>query len=465
MKRILIVDDERGSRESLKMVFSKDYHVSLADGAAAAMKALSEQRIDVVLLDVIMPEKDGLAVLKEAQALYPDVPFIMISASASLRPVVEAMKSGASDFVSKPFDVAEIRRIVARALENSALRLRVQMLQNDVAREFPVDGIVGEAPLFRKALEDVRRVAESDATVLICGESGTGKELIARRLHMLSPRREEPFVAVHCAALPETLIESELFGHEKGAFTNADTRRLGRFDLAGSGTLFFDEVGEMSLATQVKLLRVLQEREYMRIGGTQVIHTNARIVTATARDLAADVEAKRFRDDLFYRLNVVPVYLPPLRERPEDIPLLARHYLRFFKLAMHVEAEDFDEETMAMLQRYPWPGNVREMRNIVERVLVLHGHNRLIGAVCLPEEFQASAPPPAALRVPTPAGAARSLEEAVNAYERELIVKALAQAQGVQTRAAEMLGTTRRILKYRMDKLSIQPPAEEQSGA
>jgi DNA-binding NtrC family response regulator len=461
MKKILIVDDEVGSRESLKMVFSKDYQVILAESAAVAITMLATQRIDVVLLDVIMPEKDGLTLLKEVQNLYQDIPFIMISASMSLRPVVEAIKAGASDYVTKPFDVAEIRRIVARALENSVLRRKVELLQNDVAREFPVDGMVGQSDLFEKALEDIQRAAKTDATVLICGASGTGKELMARRLHKLSARHEEPFVAVHCAALPESLIESELFGYEKGAFTHAESRHLGRFDLAGAGTLFFDEVSEMSLAIQVKLLRVLQEREYMRIGGTQVIHTEARIIAATTRDLAAEVKARRFRDDLFYRLNVVPVFLPPLRERADDIPALAHYFLQFFKRTMHVEAEDFAPETMDLLVRYAWPGNVRELRNIVERMLVLHGLQRRIGSEALPEEFHSGASVAPEPERPAPAekpsGAGRSLQEIVHAQERELILEALTEAGGVQTRAAERLGTTRRILKYRMDKLNIRP--------
>jgi DNA-binding NtrC family response regulator len=463
MKKILIVDDEIGSRESLKMVFSRDYQVILADSATVALNVLAEQRMDVVLLDVIMPEKDGLTLLKEAQNLYPDIPFIMISASTALRPVVEAIKAGASDFVAKPFDVTEIRRIVARAIETSVLRRKVELLQSDVAREFPVDGLVGQSDLFKKALDDIERAAKTDATVLICGASGTGKELMARRLHMLSARHEEPFVAVHCAALPESLIESELFGYEKGAFTNAAARHLGRFDLAGSGTLFFDEVSEMSLAIQVKLLRVLQEREYMRIGGTQMIHTEARIIAATTRDLAAEVKARRFRDDLFYRLNVVPIYLPPLRERTDDIPALAHHFLRCFKRTMSVETEDFAPETMPLLRRYAWPGNVRELRNIVERMLVLHGHHRLIGGDALPEEFHAVDPgalePNHLAPVEAPSGGepGRTLRETVHAQERELIREALSQANGVQTRAAALLGTTRRILKYRMDKLHIRP--------
>ena len=456
MKRILIVDDDLGSRESLRQTFARLYHVALAENAAVATKRLSETPVDIVLLDVMMPEKDGLTLLKELQNLYPDMPCVMVSASAAVRPVVEAMKAGAVDFVVKPFDVAEIRRVVARALETSSLRRRVEVLQREVSREYPVNDLVGEAPLFKKSLEETLKAAETDSTVLLYGESGTGKELIARRLHTFSSRREEPFVPVHCAALPDTLLESELFGHEKGAFTGADARRLGRFDLAGSGTIFFDEIGEMSGATQVKLLRVLQEREYMRVGGTQVIRTDARIVAATARNLAEEVKARRFRDDLYYRLNVIPIYLPPLRERPEDIPLLARYFLNSFRATMNAGTKEFDPEAMEAMKRYSWPGNIRELRNIVERMLVLHGQNEVIREEFLPEALRATQPlAPAASAPPPPLQTELPMANAIAAYERKLIVDALVKTRGVRTRSAKLLGTTRRILSYRMKKLNI----------
>ena len=453
MKRLLIVDDEAGSRESLRMIFEKEYHVACADSAKAAHRLLTDQRFDIMLLDVMMPEKDGVTLLKEAQEIYPELACIMVSASTNVKPVVESIKSGAVDFVTKPFDVGEIRRTVTRALETSALRLRVQVLQSEVSRQFPVHGIVGRSPAFLQALEDTQKAAEtSDATVLIHGESGTGKELIARQIHAASARREEPFVAVHCGALPETLMESELFGHEKGAFTGADRRKLGRFDMAGNGTLFFDEVSEMPLTTQVKLLRVLQEREYMRIGGTQVIRTSARIVAATNKDLKKEMEERRFREDLYYRLNVVPILVPPLRERADDIPLLAEYFLQFFKQTMNVRVTDFEPATMDLLQAYPWPGNVRELRNLIERLLVLHGKDARLKPEHLPRDFQ-HAHAPVSASVPKLNG--QSLEDAVNFYERQLVLHALREARGVQTRAAEMLGTTRRILKYRMVKLNI----------
>jgi DNA-binding NtrC family response regulator len=374
----------------------------------------------------------------------------MVTALSAVSRVVEAVRKGAYDYLTKPFDVEEVRCTVERALENNTLERRVRILESEMSREFPIEGIVGRAPAFLDALEDARKAAATDATVLIQGESGTGKELIARLIHKLSPRGDEPFVPVHCAALPESLMESELFGYEKGAFTNADQRKLGRFDLAGSGTLFFDELGEMTQATQVKLLRVLQEKEFMRVGGTHVIHTDARIVAATSRNLKEEVQAERFRDDLYYRISVVPIVLPPLRERNEDIERLARHFLQYFRERIDVSTGDFHEDTLMLLREYPWPGNVRELRNIVERMLVLYGHEPIIKPDFLPAEFrdqEISFAPSVTTDVP--------LADAVSAFERELVVSALKESKGVQTHAAERLGTTRRILRYRMDKLGI----------
>ncbi len=467
MNHILIVDDEAGSRESLKAVFSKKYQVSLAESAEDAMKLLSKNRMDLILLDVLMPNKNGLAFLKDAKERYPNVPVIMISASSAVPPVVQSIRNGAYDYVTKPFDVIELRRLVERALESSSLHRRVEILEGEVSQEFPVHGIIGKSHSFKKALEDARKAAGGDSTVLIYGESGTGKELIARLVHTLSKRNEEPFVAVHCASLPETLMESELFGYEKGAFTNADHQKLGRFDLAGSGTLFFDEVSEMSMATQVKLLRVLQEREYMRVGGSKIIRTDARIVTASTKDLRTEVNAKRFRDDLFYRLSVIPISLPPLRERVEDIPLLTHYFLNYFKQKMLATIRVFDTHAMELLCSYRWPGNIRELRNIIERMLVLHGKKEVITVEDLALEFQNKSDETEIIGFYSPISSSKNrnlkLSEALGLYERQLIENAIKSADGVQIKAAKILGTTRRILKYRMEKLSIHPSDSENS--
>ncbi len=455
MKSLLIVDDEKGSRESLRSIFEKNYQITLAENAAAAQRLLSEERFDLMMLDVMMEQKDGITLLREAHESLPELPIIMVSGSTNVRQVVDSMKSGALDFVTKPFDVAEIRHAVARALETSSLRRQVQVLRSEVAREFPVDAVIGDTPAFRALMETTQQAAAADSTVLISGESGTGKELIARQLHAQSPRRDEPFVAVHCGALPETLMESELFGHEKGAFTGADRRKLGRFDLAGAGTLFFDEVSEMPLATQVKLLRVLQEREYMRVGGTQVIRTHARIIAATNRDLKIEMAEKRFREDLYYRLNVLPIHIPPLRERAADIPPLVQHYMESFRERMHTATERIAPEFMQLMQAYAWPGNVRELRNVMERIMVLHGRAPVLLRSHLPAEMHGAAAAPDLEPAVLPLPGQDDLESAVNAFERQMVLRALHQADGVQTRAAEILGTTRRILKYRMDKLGL----------
>jgi DNA-binding NtrC family response regulator len=458
MKHLLIVDDELGSRESLRTIFEKEYDLSLAQSADEATQLLSKTRVDLVLLDVVMPNRDGIALLKDIQDMYPDVPVVMVSASTSVQPVIEAIRFGANDYVTKPFDVQAIRHTVSRALKSSALQRRVEVLQNEVSSEYPIDGIIGDSDSFRKALGDARKAAETDATVIILGESGTGKELVARSIHAWSTRQDDPFVAVHCASLPDTLMESELFGYEKGAFTSADKQKPGRFDLAGNGSLFFDEVSEMSMATQVKLLRVLQEKEFMRVGGTRVIRTNARIIGASNKDLREAVKENKFRDDLFYRMSVVPIKLPSLRERRDDIPLLASYFLNQYKHKLEVNTDSFAPETLDVFTNYQWPGNVRELRNIIERMLVLHGNSKFIMPEHLPDEFRSDTDADTPLPQQTDSG---SLSDAVSNYERQLIEHALQEANGVQTRAAEALGTTRRILKYRMEKLEIGSAREE----
>jgi DNA-binding NtrC family response regulator len=444
----LVVDDEEGPRQSLKAILSGRYEVLLAEDAEKALRLLTSEAVDMALLDVILPGMDGIALLRKIRDLYPSMPVIMVSASTSVKPVVEAMRLGAQDYLSKPFDVEEILRLADRAIKGDILSRRVEVLESDLAREFPVGEVVGQAQAFASAMSDLRKAATTDATVLVQGESGTGKELSARMIHAFSSRSSEPFVPVHCAALTETLMESELFGHEKGAFTGADRRKPGRFDLAGSGTIFFDEVGEMSPSTQVKLLRVLQEREFMRVGGTHVIRTNARVVAATSRELRSEVSAGRFREDLYYRLSVVPVRLPPLRERRGDVPPLVRYFLLQARRTLGAAAEAFSPEAMACMEQYRWPGNIRELRNVVERTLVLHGRERVILPEHLPAELREAVQP----AVEEIEG---SLHDMVSRCERRIIENALARAGGVQTKAAEILGTTRRILGYRIRRLGI----------
>lgn len=447
MKRILIVDDDLGSRESLRMILAKNHELVLADHAEAALRALSGTPFDLILLDVIMPGKNGIELLRQIAREHPHLPVIMISASTDVRPVVAAIKLGALDFIAKPYDVEELRQLVARALRHAPL---APATSAPVAAPETRAAMIGHAPAFRQVLEQARRAALADATVLITGESGTGKEMLARQIHKWSKHREEPFVAVHCGSLPETLMESELFGHERGAFTHALTRKPGRLDLAGMGTLFLDEVGEMSLATQVKLLRVLQEREYMRVGGTQLLRFQARVLAATNTDLTAAMRNGRFREDLYYRLNVIPLRAPALRERPEDIPLLAEHFAREFCPSLPPATGVFTPEALARLACYAWPGNIRELRNLIERVIALHHGGPGQGPLHIHACHLGLADGLPDTDAPSP-----GLADVVDHYERQLVLQALRTAKGTQTHAAKLLGTTRRILKYKMDKWGI----------
>jgi len=460
MKHVLVIDDERGTRESVKAVFSGRHDVSAASNTTEGLDVLGRRTVDLIFLDVMTPQKDGLSFLKEVHGIYPDLPVIMISACTSLRPVVEAMRVGAYDYIQKPFDVEELRSLASRALENASLRHRVRTLESDVAREFPIGQIIGDAPPFAQALADAHEAAAADATVLILGETGTGKELVARMIHTLSARRDEPFVAVPCATLPEALMESELFGHEKGAFTGADKQKPGRFDLTGSGTLFFDDLAEISLPTQARLLRVLQEKEYLRVGGTRPLRTEARVLAATSRDLRKEVRAGRFREDLYAHIGIAPVTLPPLRQRSSDIPKLALHFLDRARRALGAATEGFEPDAMDAMRRYTWPGNIRELKNVIERMLMLYGREKTIRIQSLPEEFLARNDPPADGRPPGAARLPCNYQTCVDSFDRSLIEEALRQTGGIQTKAAKLLGTTRRILRYRMETLRIHSPPD-----
>ncbi len=447
---LLIIDDELGTRESLKAIFGRDYRLSVVENGREAYTILEQDCPDLIFLDIVLQDIDGLELFQEVHNQYPNLPVIIVSAVTAPPKVTEAIQLGAYDYITKPFDVNDIRRLVNRAMESTSLKNHYEILRDEISREFPVDGVIGKSPAFQKALADLRKAAKTDSTVLISGESGTGKELAARMLHRLSSRQDKPFVAVHCAGIPETLIESELFGHEKGAFTHALQQKPGRFDLAGSGTLFFDEVSEMSPSVQAKVLRVLEEREFVRVGGTKVIKTKARIVAASNKDLQQAVENKEFREDLYYRLAVVPIHLPPLRDRAEDIPLLAYFFLEYFKRQIALQTTDFSPETMQLLCNYRWLGNIRELKNVIERMLVLHGDETQLRPQHLPNDLQSQWPPPMEI---TPG---MTLAEILEAQERQLIVNALKEAGGNQTQAAEKLGTTRRILKYRLEKFNIE---------
>jgi len=455
-RRVLIVDDEPGVRESLRMVLKSDYDATAVGSAAEALEALNAALPDVVLLDVVMPGVDGMQLLEELRGRHAGLPIIMLTATKTLKTAVHAMKLGAFHYITKPFDVDDLRAHLDKATEQAALVREVEELRTEVGRRYHIENIVGRAARMQEVFKTVITVAPLKTTVLITGESGTGKELIAKAIHYQSPRARRPLVTLNCAAIPETLLESELFGHEKGAFTDAHTRKLGQFELAHEGTLFLDEIGEMGAATQAKLLRVLEHGEFLRVGGTKPINVDVRIIAATNRDLALGMKEGTFRPDLYYRLNVVTVQLPPLRDRRDDMLLLIKHFTQAKSRDMNIPEKTFRPEAVDVLMRYHWPGNVRELENLIERLLVL-SEGQIIGPDDLPEQVRRSEQDPGTIKEQVLQGR-KSLGDAVDEFEREIIIEALGQTDFNQTRAAEMLGTTRRILKYRMDKLGIAGP-------
>ncbi len=453
-KSILVVDDEIGTRESLKMILKTDYQVFLAKNAEETFQQLETQPFDLILLDIILPDMDGLRVLEKIKQKDPEQMVIMITATKTIKTAVEAMKLGAYDYVTKPFDVDELRLIISRALSTQALKEENQRLWMEIDRSFGFDNIIGKSKVMRDIFKIVHQVATTRSTVLIMGESGTGKELIARAIHYHSPRKNHPFVTINCAAIPDTLIESELFGHEKGAFTNAIERKLGRFEIAHQGTLFLDEIGELSLMTQAKILRFLEEKEFNRVGGSKTIKVDVRLIAATNKDLPQQVKRGEFREDLFYRINVVPILLPPLRERKEDIPLLIDHFIKKFNSENQKNVKGITPEALQALMNYDWPGNVRELENLIERVVALT-QNEYIRPEELPIPFT-SISRTNGLKESVLSGKL-SFIKAEEEFEREIILDALRRTKFVQSHAAELLGISRRILKYKMDKLGITP--------
>jgi two-component system NtrC family response regulator len=449
MATILVIDDEEVQREALAAHLRKQgYEVLGAENGRRGIELLREHLVELIITDGRMPELDGMGVLREARRLNPAVEVVLVTAYGSVAGAVDALRDGASHYLEKPIDLDELDQIISRALEHHHLVAENQDLGKRLDAQVELRGILSADPGMQQALSVVARAAPSRATVLIRGESGTGKELVARALHAASPRREGPFVAFNCAALNENLVESELFGHEKGAFTGAERQRIGRFEQAHGGTLFIDEVAEIPLEVQVKLLRVLQERQVERLGGSQPVAVDVRLVAATHRDLEERVRRGQFREDLFYRLNVVGVHLPPLRQRRGDIPVLANAFLEHFCRENGRQLEGFSREAMDALMRHSYPGNVRELQNLVERAVVM-ARDRTITTRDLPPELQRA-------EAPAPAGEAHTLAERVEQLERQAIAEALEQARGVQSRAAALLGLTERNLRYKLKKYGIK---------
>ena len=449
---VLVVDDDPAHRTMLRTLLTGwGYTIHEADDGSTAIEKVHEQAFDLILMDIRMIKVSGLEALDEIKAFNPAIPVIIMTAYSSVETAVEALKSGAYDYLTKPLDFDELRLAMERAMDHRQLKEENRLLRESLGNHFDRQNIIGRSPAMVKLLETVAQVAPSEATVLITGESGTGKEMIAGAIHFNSPRKDGPFVKLNCAAITETLLESELFGHERGAFTGAYKRKEGRFRQAHGGSIFLDEISEMSLAMQVKLLRVLQDREITRVGGEEVINVNVRLIAATNKDLLKEIEARRFREDLFYRLNVVTLKMPPLRERREDVPLLAKHFLETFCQKNRKEMKGFTPQAMDLLLKYDWPGNVRELMNAVER-----------GVVLANSEYLDKKDLPLALKDETIEGAA-PLEQAIpgdlplEEVEKASILKTLELTGGNKSEAARRLGITRRTLHKKLKKYGVMP--------
>jgi putative PEP-CTERM system response regulator len=440
------VDDERNTREGLARALKSKYRILLAENGNQALDLLSHQHVDVLLSDIRMPGMDGMTLLQRALAREPQPICILLTAYGSIETAVEAMQRGAYDFLTKPVNLDRLDLVLKRALRARDVEEENRNLHEQLNTKFGLEQLIGKSAAMQEVFDTVRQVAPSRASVMIDGESGTGKELVAHAIHRLSPRSRGPFVAVHCAALTESLLESELFGHEKGAFTGATEQRRGRFELADGGTLFLDEVGEIAPSVQVKILRALEERRFERVGGQETIDVDVRLITATNRDLKQMVEGGDFREDLYYRLHVVVIHLPALRERAEDIPLLADHFLQQFCEENGKAFEGFTPDAVRMLTSYAWPGNVRELRNAIERMVVMSRGDKLT-ARDVPEVIREQTRPGA-----TRVSGGMSLEEA----EKQMIIDALNEQDGNRTRAAEQLGISRRTLHRKLNQYGLR---------
>lgn len=460
---ILIVDDDKNTREGLKRALQGTYDIVLADSAETSLPLLDERAIDIVLSDIRMSGMDGMTLLQRLTARNTPPIVIMLTAYGNVETAVEAMKRGAYDFLTKPVNLDHLDMLLKRALRSHEVESENLNLRAQLDTHFGLENIIGQSDLMRDVFETIKQVAPTQATLLIQGESGTGKELVAHAIHQFSTRSKGPFVAVHCAALSPTLLESELFGHEKGSFTGASERRQGRFEMADGGTLFLDEISEIQPSIQVKLLRVLEERQFERVGGRQTLDVDIRLIAATNADLSAMVEAKTFRNDLFYRLNVVSVTLPPLRKRPDDIPLLCTHFLKEFSSKNNKPIADITPDTLGVLTAYAWPGNVRELRNVIERMVVLSRSPRLT-VRDLPVTLRATVQgdsPRLALGVKGETGRLTVPDSMADA-ERIMIHAALKKHNGNRTLAAEQLGISRRTLQRKLKEYRLAETAQTQ---
>jgi two-component system response regulator AtoC len=447
---ILVVDDEERLADVLAAALEDlGYRATAVHSARAALIALEQTRFDLVLTDLRLPVMDGRALLREVRSRWPEVPVIIITAFAAVRDAVDLVKEGAFDYIAKPFEIDDVSATIRRALRLADVVRDNERLRSELEGRYSFDTLIGNSAAFRRVIEQVTEVCETKATVLLNGESGTGKELVARAIHFNSPRRDKPFIAVNCTAIPEALLESELFGHVKGAFTGALANRIGRFAAADGGTLFLDEIGDMALPVQAKLLRVIQERSFEPVGATRTQTVDVRLIAATHRDMRQAVDAGSFREDLFYRLNVFPILLPPLRDRADDIPLLSSHFLAELAEGMGKRASGFSPAAMVAMTAYDWPGNIRELHNCIERAVIVT-KTQTIDATDLPQDLFSGS------RRTEREGLPRDLDAELERIERDFIIAALRRSDGVQVRAAKLLGIAERSLWHRIKKLGIK---------
>jgi two-component system response regulator PilR (NtrC family) len=455
-KKILVVDDERSMREFLGIMLAKEgYSVTQCPDGETALKQMEEDIFDLAIMDIRMPKMDGIAVLERIKETAPETVVIMITAFASTDTAVQAMKKGAYDYITKPFKIDEIKLIIRNALEKKALENENVLLKRLVESKFSFDNIIGQSPKMVAMYELMEKVTPTKTNILITGESGTGKELVARAIHFNSPRKEKGFVTLNCGAIPENLLESELFGHMKGAFTGAMYNKRGLFEVADGGSIFLDEIGELPLSMQVKLLRVIQDKEFTRVGGTEQIKVDVRIISASNKDLEEAVREKKFREDLYYRLNVIQIKLPLLRERKEDIPLLAEHFIRKYTQELGKDVREISADAMKLLVNYDYPGNVRELQNIIERGIALEASNALTIENLnsyMDEQRGVKRIDDALFEIPTEG---IDLETVVGNVEKDLLLKALQRAKGVKKKAAELLNINFRSMRYRLEKYGI----------
>jgi two-component system, NtrC family, response regulator PilR len=454
--RILVVDDEESIREFLEIMLRKEgYEITCAEDGQKALDVIKKRAFDMVISDLQMPNMSGLELLKEVKNQYPDMTFMMITAFGTTETAVDAMKLGAYDYILKPFKIDEVRINIANALRSQNLEVENRTLKRELKQEYSFQNLVGNSESMHRIFDLVKRVSQTPTNVLITGESGTGKEVVAKAIHYNGPLKDKPFVTINCGAIPESLMESEMFGHKKGSFTGAIADKVGLFEVADGGSLFLDEVGDLPLSIQVKLLRAIQERVIRRVGGTDDMKIEVRIIAATNRELEEMVKQGTFRQDLYYRLNVINIKTPSLRERPDDVPLLATHFLKKYNDRLNKSIQGISDEAMSMLKRYDYPGNVRELENIIERTVALEA-----GATILPESLPPFVNTPSGRKVASAneievTSDGLDLDKVMGQIEKELLIKAIHAAGGIKKKAAKLLNITFRSMRYRVEKYNL----------